>query len=378
MARSDIFPSQPRNTAQIRFSDGQVLEGPLNTTIEAFIRAGDFPAEPIPMACLVDGQLRELSYHADRDLEVDVLTLADSDGMRVYRRSLSFLLIAVADELFPEADLVIEYGLNFGALYGEVEGRAPFTEAELKRIEARMRELVEADVPIRKERISLGQAEALFKASNADDKLRLLKARRKPYITTYTLNNYKGYMHGYKVPSTGYLKIFSLECYSNGFALRYPRANMPNQLQPVVKYPKLVSVFNEYSDWMTKLGIKDVGALNQVITGGNLLETILVSEALREQRIAQYATVLSSMSDEIGLVLIAGPSSAGKTTFSKRLAIQLMAHGLRPITLGLDDFLVEREDTPLDEEGDYDYIEEMLTYNLVITDNSNNIMRLPL
>jgi uridine kinase len=355
MVRSNICPSEPRTTAQIRFSDGQVLEGPLNTTVEAFVQASHVPSLPMPVACLVNGQLRELSYHADRDLDVHVLTLADSDGMRVYRRSLSFLLIAVADELYPEADIVIDYGLNFGALYCEVEGRVPFSEEELTRIEARMRELVEADIPIRKERVPLDEAKALFEASKADDKLRLLKARRKPYITMYTLNNYKGYMHGYKIPSTGYLQLFSVDSYSDGFVLRYPRTNMPNQLQPVVEYPKLVTVFNEYSDWMSKLGIKDVGALNEVITEGNLLEAILVSEALREQRIAQYATILASLSDEIRLVLIAGPSSAGKTTFSKRLAIQLMAHGLRPITLGLDDFLVERDDTPLDEDGDYDY-----------------------
>ena len=148
---STIHPSQPRQTAQIKFNDGQVLEGPLNTTIEEFIRAGNFPQDPAPIACLVNGQLRELTYHADRDLNVRVLTLADSEGMRVYRRSLSFLLIAVAHELFPQAKIVVEYGLNFGALYCEVEGHAPFTLAELKQIESRMRELVAADLPILKE-----------------------------------------------------------------------------------------------------------------------------------------------------------------------------------------------------------------------------------
>jgi uridine kinase len=134
-----IRPTQPRTTAQIKFSDGQVLEGPLNTTIEEFVKAGNFPQGPRPMACLVNGQLRELTYHADRDLTVKLLTLADSDGMRVYRRSLAFLLIAVAYELFPKAKIVVEYGLNFGAFYCEVEGRPPFTERELKQIENRMR-----------------------------------------------------------------------------------------------------------------------------------------------------------------------------------------------------------------------------------------------
>ncbi|MBI1878818.1 MAG: nucleoside kinase, partial [Chloroflexi bacterium] len=185
--------------------------------------------EPRPMACLVNGQLRELTYHADRDLRVQVLTLADSDGMRVYRRSLSLLLIAAAHELFPQARINIEYGLNFGALYCEVEGGNPFSKAKLNRIEARMRQLAAADMPIHKERISIKEAEKLFKARGADDKLRLLRARRKSYLTIYSLNHYRDYLHGYMVPSTGYLKMFALDPYSNGFVLRYPRNGSPSE-----------------------------------------------------------------------------------------------------------------------------------------------------
>lgn len=355
MPNVDIRPARPRTTAQIKFSDGQVLEGPLHSTIEDFVKAGSFPQTPIPVICLVNGQLRELTYHADRDLEVHVITLADSDGLRVYRRSLALLLIAVANELFPEAKIVIEYGLNFGALYCEVEGRSPFSKAELKQIEQRMRALVGADLPILKERVSIEEAEKLFRARGARDKLHLLKARRKPYLTLYTLNGYRDYMHGYMVPSTGYLKIFAVDTYSDGFVLRYPRPNLPGQLQPAVKYPKLVAVFDEYGDWMAKLGVRNVGALNEVINKNELLETILVSEALQEQRIAQIATTLASVHKNVRLVLISGPSSSGKTTFSKRLAIQLLAHGIQPFALGLDDFIVERDKTPRDEEGDYDY-----------------------
>jgi uridine kinase len=355
MSEKKIWPSQPRKTAQIKFSNGQVLEGELGSTIEEFIKAGNFLPEPRPMACLVNGQLRELTYHADRDLNVQVLTSADSDGMRVYRRSLALLLIAVANELFPEARIAIEYGLNFGGLYCEVTGRSTFTEGELKQIETRMAELVEADLPIGKERISVKEAGELFKARGAMDKLTLLKARRKPYLTMYTLNGYKDYLYGYMVPSTGYLKTFALTPYSQGFVLRYPRSSIPSLLQPCVEYPKLVHIFNEYGDWMSKLGIQDVGALNEAVLTGRLLETILVSEALQEQRIAQIATLLATLHPRTRLVLISGPSSSGKTTFSKRLAIQLLAHGIKPIPLGLDDFIVTREDTPLDEEGDYDY-----------------------
>lgn len=356
MTQPHIWISQPRTTAQIKFSDGQVLEGVLGTTIEEFIKAGNFPSEPRPMACLVNGQLRELTYHADRDLRVRVLTVADSDGMRVFRRSLALLLIAAAAELFPTVKINVEYGLNFGALYCEAVDRPPFSEAELMQLEARMTELVTADLPIHKERISIKEAEKLFKARGADDKLRLLRARHKAYLTIYSLNHYRDYLHGYMVPSTGYLQPFALAPYSNGFVLRYPLSSHPDELQPLVEYPKLVNIFDEYGNWMTKLGIKDVGALNEVVIGGHKLnETILVAEALHEQRISQIATLISSLHPKMRLVLISGPSSSGKTTFSKRLAIQLLAHGIRPVALGLDDFIVERANTPRDEEGDYDY-----------------------
>ncbi|MCB0194435.1 MAG: nucleoside kinase [Anaerolineae bacterium] len=355
MSQTKIHPSQPRTTAQIRFSNGQVLEGPLNTTIEEFVKAASFPPEPIPVACLVDGQLRELTYHADRDINVRVLTLADGDGMRVYRRSLAFLLVAATNELFPNAKITIDYGLNFGALYCEVEGRPPFTEDELKQIEAYMLKLVDENVPIIKERISVEEARRIFEETGAEDRLSLLKARRKSYLTTYTLKGFRGYMHGYKVPSTGYLRIFALDTYYKGFVLRYPRTSLPDELQPRVDYPKLVKVFDEYGNWMRKLDIHSVGRLNDVVRTGDMLETILVAEALQEQRIAQIATHIASIGHRIKLVLISGPSSAGKTTFSKRLSIQLLAHGFQPIAIGLDDFIVNRSETPRDEEGDYDY-----------------------
>jgi len=334
MSHSKIKPTQPRTTAQVKFSDGQVLEGPLNATIEEFIKSANFPANPVPVCCLVDGQLRELTYHADRDLNVRVITLADSDGMRVYRRSLSFLLIAAAGELFPEAEIIIDYGLNFGALYCEVSGRASFTKAELRQIAGEMQRKVDADLPIVKKRIPVQEAEALLKLQGADDKLRLLKTRRKPYLTTYTMDGYQGYMHGYMVPSAGYLKVFALDSYSNGFVLRYPRTHKHNKLQPCVDYPQLLNVYNEYGEWMAKLGVKNVGALNQVVANDNLFETVLVAEALQEQRIAQIATLLHTVRHDVRLVLVSGPSSSGKTTFSKRLAIQLLAHGGTPVCGG--------------------------------------------
>lgn len=352
-ANSTIRPSQPRSTVQVHFSDGQILEGPLGTTIEAFTQAEAFNSTLTPLACLVNGVLRELTVVVNEDVNVQLLTLADPDGRRVYRRSLCLLLVAAAYELFPEAKIFIDYGLNFGALYCEVQGQPSFSRAELKQIEARMFELVEADLPIRRERVSMTAATSMLRG--LDDKLRLLNTRRRPHVPIYTLGNYRDHFYGYMVPSTGYLGFFSLDPYSKGFVLRYPTSHNFTKLQPIVNYPMLVGVFDEYGDWMDKLGIRNAGALNSVISQGDLLETILVAEALQEQRIASITTLLASLHQPGRVVLIAGPSAAGKTTFSKRLAIQLLAHGIQPLTLGLDDFLVNRENTPRDEEDDYDF-----------------------
>ncbi|RME42905.1 MAG: nucleoside kinase [Caldilineae bacterium] len=350
-----IREAAPRPTVQIAFSDGRIFEGPKGATIEDFIKVAYPDNDPPIIACMVNRQMRELTYHAYTDLEVEPITLAQSDGMRIYRRSLSLLLIAAAEELFPGIRIIIDYGLNFGAFYFEVSNHPPLTDDDLARLRARMQALVDADLPIAKQRVSLADAEAYFQAKGWDDKLRLLQTRRKDYLTLYTINDVKDYMQGYMVPSTGYLRWFDVATYGDGYILQYPRSTTYNTLRPPVDYPKLVAVFNEYRQWMEALDVYDVGKLNAILHSDRVRELILVSEALHEQRIAQIATLIATLRDRIRLVSIAGPSSSGKTTFSKRLAIQLRTNGLRLMTISLDDFIVNREDTPRDEEGDYDY-----------------------
>lgn len=354
-AKSIVRPAKPRRTAQVCFSDGRIYAAPVGTTLETFTKAIDFDLPAPIVAAHINGELRELTYHIVTDSEVTPLTTADSDGMRIYRRSLAFLMITVAQELFPETYVVLDYALNFGGFYCEVRGRAPFTAKELACIETRMRVLVDADIPIEKKRVPLDEALDYFEAKGHTDKVKLLKTRRKDYLTLYTLKEAKDYYHGYMVPSTGYLQKFALTPYGSGFVLQYPRRELPTVIQEPVEYPKLVAVFDEYGEWMEMMGISDVGTLNEENEAGRLREVILVSEALHEQRIARIASDIAEQQPYVRLVLIAGPSSSGKTTFSKRLSIQLLAHGIHPTTLGLDDFLVNREDTPRDESGDYDF-----------------------
>jgi uridine kinase len=345
----------PRETAQVRFDDGRIYEAPVGITLETYIKEIDFDLPAPIVAANINGQLRELTYHIVTDSEVTPITIADSDGMRIYRRSLAFLMVTVAEELFPEVQVVIDYALNFGGFYCEIKGRASFTPEELARIETDMRKLVDADIPIGKERVPLEQALAYFEAKGYTDKITLLKARKKDYLTLYTLAGAKDYYHGYMVPSTGYLRDFTLRPYGPGFVLQYPRRELPSVIQNPVEYPKLVAVFNEYREWMDLMGVPNVGALNEANEAGRMREVILVSEALHEQRIARIASDIAEQHPHVRLVLIAGPSSSGKTTFSKRLSIQLLAHGNRPATLALDDFFLSRDDTPRDEKGEYDF-----------------------
>jgi len=350
-----ITEALPRTTVQITFPDGRVFEGPKGTTIEAFMQVAYPKNDPPIVACLVNNQIRELTYHAYTDLSVEPITLAQSDGLRIYRRSLSLLLIAAAEELFPQMRIFVDYGLNFGGFYFEIGNQPPLAQTDLDQLKARMQAMVDADLPIIKERVPLEEASHYFAQKEWRDKLRLLQTRRKDYLVLYTIHNTKDYMQGYMVPSTGYLNLFDIAYYGDGYVLQYPLRTSYDVLQPPVDYPKLVTVFNEYRAWMKALDVHDVGKLNIIHRTEEMRELILVSEALHEQRIAQIATQIAQKRDKIRLITISGPSSSGKTTFSKRLAIQLRANSLRLKALGLDDFIVNRPDTPRDEEGDYDF-----------------------
>ncbi len=350
-----VWPAEPRQTAQVRFADGRVFEAPVGTQLEAYIRVA-YPNPPVPIiAAIINRELRELTYHIVTDVEVTPITLADSDGVRIYRRSLSFLLMVAIHELFPEARVFVDHSVPFGGYFCEVQGHPPFTEEELRHIEARMREIVAEDAPISKERVPLEEAIALFEERGETEKVRLLKRRQKAYLTLYSLRGFRDYFHGYMVPSAGYLRYFALQPMPPGFVLRYPRRDQPTELLPYVEYPRLTAVFREYGKWLRLLNVTSVGELNQAIEDGRIREIILVAEALHSQRIAEIADQIAQRRGEVRLVLIAGPSSSGKTTLTKRLAIQLLALGIRPFPLEMDNYFVDRERTPRDEHGDYDF-----------------------
>jgi uridine kinase len=346
---------KPRETAQVRFPDGRTFEAPKGTLAEQYIEAarGD---NPVPIvAALINGELRELTYPIRSDTRIDPVFLSNSDGVRIYRRSLSFLLVTAARELFPKVQIFVDHTLPFGGFFCQVLGREPFDTQELEQIEARMREIVAEDAPITRELVPLDEVVETFRARGEMEKVQLLARRQKDYLSLYNLRGTRDYFHGYMLPSTGYLHYFALHPWPPGFVLQYPRRHWPTELRPVRDYPQLTAIFREYGKWLHLLDVASVSGLNEAIAHGRIREIILVSEALHEQRIAQIADLIVRYRNKIRLVLIAGPSAAGKTTFSKRLSVQLLAHGIRPFPLAMDNYFVNREQTPRDEQGNYDF-----------------------
>lgn len=358
---SDALPSkntitftEPRSTVEVHLPDGRVLTGPRGAPVGDFLTLIDDPAAPT-VGAIVNTELRELTFPINKESQVSPVTMGSPDGMHIYRRSLTFLMEAAFEDLFPEAVLSVDHSVASGGYYCEVDGRVPLMEAEIRLLEDRMRELVREDLPLRRREVPLDQAVAYFESKGYHDKVRLLAHRRKDYLALYRLGDHLDYHHGYMVPSTGYLRWFGLSHTDGGFTLRFPRRHRPTELLSPPEYPKLLQAFRQYHDWLDRLGIASVGALNDAIQAGRINEVVLVSEALHERHIASIATQIMDHRQQARIILIAGPSSSGKTTFSKRLAVQLLAQGISPFPLEMDHYFVDREATPVDENGEFDF-----------------------
>jgi uridine kinase len=354
MLPSTVWPSRPRETVQVRFADGRTYESHPGVPLAQFVAAA-YPSPGCPIvAALVNASLEELSVPVTADVNVVPIDTSSNDGMRIYHRSVSFLLVVAIHELFPQVHVVIDHSVAWGGYLCVLSGQSLFQQQDLDAIAARMQQIVAADEPIIKEHISVDEATRLFAAQGYDDKVHLLAYREQADISVYRLRGVYDYFYGYMLASTGKMSCFGLQLYPPGFVLRLPERSTPTTLPPARDFPKLNAVFREYGRWLNILGMEGVSELNEAVEHGHIRKTVLVSEALHEKHIAEIADAVIYSSPR-RLVLIAGPSSSGKTTFARRLAIQLAVNGLKPFALGLDDYFVDRERTPHDEQGNYDF-----------------------
>lgn len=366
-----IRATDPPSTVHVNFIGFGNYEGPVGEQMEPFVWQAlrDQRSAELPLAVLIDGRLRELTTALKKDVSAEIITMPHPDGARIYRRSLTLLLVAAIANLFPEENVAIEHAMPFGAYYCTMVDRPPLTEEEIGRVEAEMRRLVAEDLPITRRRAPVEEMVDLFADVGDESKVNLLAHLHKESLAIYKLDRVENYFHGYMAPSTGYLAWFALSPYDGGFLLRFPRRSDTTALMPQQPGSPLLSAFQEYREWMERMALSNLGALNNRVMEGKIGEIVLISEALHERRIVRIASMIAdswssrSERERIRVVLIAGPSSSGKTTFAKRLGVQLLANGIRPYALSLDNYFVERTLTPLDAQGNYDF-ESLRAINL--------------
>ena len=336
--------------------NGSTRQYPAGTPFRVI--AADHQAE-IPHDILLvnrDGKLRELHKVLDRDCTLSFITAADKPGRQTYERSAILLMLTAFYDTVGRENverITVEFSLS-NALFCRAKGQFTPDKALLERVEARMRELAAQALPIEKRSVNIDDAVAMFRACGLEDKARLLSYRINSHVNVYTLDGFTDYFYGYMVPDTGYLKWFALEPFADGFILRLPDQADPEKLGDFKPPMKVFQAMHEAEDLSAVLHISDVGEMNDVISRGQATQMILSHEAMMEKQIGDIAHEIAARKG-VRFVMIAGPSSSGKTTFSHRLSTQLIACGLRPHAIATDNYFRNRADTPRDERGEYDF-----------------------
>ena len=328
----------------------------VGTTYEEIAEAYQDVYDDTIALVLVNGKIRELSKRVEKDCEVQFLTLCDDAGHKAYVRTATLILMKAVRDVIGDKSLKkvkVEFTIGCG-YYIDVQGDVIIDKAVAEKIEKRMKESVEGNAEIVKKAYPTAEAIEIFKTHGMSNKVKLFKYRKSSTVNVYELNGFHDYYYGYMLPRTGYVRYFELLPYENGLILNLPEKHAPKQLQKFVPRTKLFKTLKQADDWGEKLGVDTVGDLNNQICRGSLNDLILVQEALQERRIGEIAKEISQRPG-VKFVMIAGPSSSGKTTFSHRLSIQLRTYGIKPHPIALDDYFVNREKTPRDENGDYNF-----------------------
>lgn len=362
------------NTITVTLDDGAQIHCAAGTLVRDILPQRRSSEELDYLGALVNNDAVSLSYPVEVDSNVTLLTRGDPHGFQIYYRAMCFLLAKAVKELFPDARFAVQHSLGTGFFCSfEMDGKVGICDEQMQSIDRHMRALVERDILIERREIAFTEAVRRFEQEKQWDKYNLLRFRNPPKIVTCWCENFSDLAHGPLAPSTGTLSLFKLISYPPGFVLQIPEQQNPKQLPPFEPQPQLFQIFKEHKEWGRILGVNTVGRLNEIIANREISDFIKIAEAFHEKKIAQIADHIFERREQIKWALIAGPSSSGKTTFAKRLAVQLRVNGLVPVTISVDNYFVNREHTPQDETGKPDF-ENIETVDLSLF--NEHLMRL--
>ena len=347
------------------------LKVPMGSTLSDVFKEINLQMPYGPVSAKVNNKVEGLHYRLYHNKDVEYLDLHTQSGIRTYTRSLFLVLCKAVHDLYSRSEVIIDIPVSNGYYCNLKLGHAITTE-DVNRIRTRMQEIVNAHLPIQRFETTTEEAIDMFSKLGDEQKAKLLKSSGTLYTVYYVLDDYKDYYYGSMLTNTSQLYLFGLEPYFDGVLLRIPSVQEPSQLGALIRQDKMFEVFKEHHRWQSLLGIKTVGDFNEAVGNGEATNLINVSEALQEKKISQIADKIAAKKD-IKVVLIAGPSSSGKTTFCKRLSVQLLASGVKPVQISLDDYFVNREETPKDEQGEYDY-ESIYALNIPLINEQFNAL----
>lgn len=305
------------------------------------------------MACKIDNEIKDLNFNLREDCTLELIDYTTSDGSRIYVRGLIFVMTKAFEQLYPEKRITINYSLGH-SLYCENSDNSEITQEEIENVKNKMKEIVENDIEFVKSELPVEDAKKLYARSKRSDKIGILENRMKSYVSLYSCGSTVNYFYGIMPFSTGYMKYFELIKYEKGILLVYPRRSNPTEISKVKETKKLYATFDEYDKLHKILGVGNIAELNNWVKSGKISDLIRISEALHEKKIANIADMIAA-DKRRRLILIAGPSSSGKTTFAQRLSIQLRVNGITSVALSMDNYFVNRVDTPRDENGNYNF-----------------------
>lgn len=331
----------------------KVLKVNVGSTLSEVFSASELKMDHGPVCARVNNKVQGMHYRLYNDKDVEFLDMRSGSGSRTYTRTLFFICCKAINDLYGNVEVRIDIPVSKG-YYVHVKLGRDITADDVARIRCRMQEIIDADTPIRRRMVTAEEAIRLFSEKGDMSKVKLLKGQGKLYTVYYQIDDFIDYFYGALLTSTSEVYLFDLVAYSDGMLLRVPSREDPGQLCPMPRQQKMFDVFKEHHEWQNIIGLRTVGDLNDAVDKGFATDIINVNEALQEKKIARIADQIASRHD-VKLVLLAGPSSSGKTTTCKRLSIQLLTCGLKPLQISLDDYFIDRDKTPLDANGEYDY-----------------------